>query len=198
MGRSRIKEDQAEDIDFLSEAEHTGIGNASPHHPKLHTLADATSHSDVLITSPVNKNLLSYDSALAKWKNITTKTLADSLQNPLISLSFSNASGGTDYSEISSTSYAVVASFIFQGTTVHLPTFFKAIVSASGASSNNDVRLFDYTNGLEIAAINYTNQAKIVVTSGALSNLPVNPAIFEVQVRKNSTAKARIHFLGLE
>lgn len=67
MARTQISMNQAEQ-GFLTEQEHTGIGNNAPHHPKGHSFHSTEDHTNVESTPPPDGSLPVYESASSLWK----------------------------------------------------------------------------------------------------------------------------------
>lgn len=67
MPRSKIDIHQAEPA-FLSETEHTAIGNSAPHHTRGHSFHNSTAdHTDVNGGSPNDGDAMIYDSVSGNW-----------------------------------------------------------------------------------------------------------------------------------
>lgn len=103
----------------------------------------------------------------------------------------------TDYIEVGNSTYSTIASVIFPGTDLFTPSLFKAILSRSNQSGSSAIRIFDYTNNNEIASITWTPNGKTIYTTSSLLNLPTGPATFEIQARKVSGGKSRVHYVGI-
>jgi len=101
-----------------------------------------------------------------------------------------------------STTYATLGVFIFPGTGVTgVPTKINALVRRNGAATSVNLRIYDVTNAQVIAELTgITNlNADIISGLGALANLPVGEAKFEVQgLRVGGPGGARVFFNGLE
>lgn len=67
MARTQISTNQAEQS-FLTEQEHTGIGNNAPHHPKGHSFHNTSDHVNVESTPPPDGSLPVYEAASGLWK----------------------------------------------------------------------------------------------------------------------------------
>jgi hypothetical protein len=97
---------------------------------------------------------------------------------------------------ISSSSYSVLASFIYGGSTaVGAPTYMKAILHTSATSG--DIKIFDSTNAQTIATKNFTNSTKLIIDLGTLSNIPTGEAIFEVQMKRTGGGNAYLAALNM-
>jgi hypothetical protein len=84
-----------------------------------------------------------------------------------------------------SQNYAVVSSFGFPGSTeVGTPIKIEALVERSGGNSG-DIRVYDSTNALVIAELTaFNGSPKESVDLGAISNIPTNAAVFEIQMSR--------------
>lgn len=92
------------------------------------------------------------------------------------------------YMASSNTTYKVASYFVFPGSiAAGTPSSIKAIATI-GTADSFDARIYDYTNSKVIAEIVGSTNASIVdsVDMGALSNIPSQPATWEVQIRRNS------------
>jgi len=112
-------------------------------------------------------------------------------------IQFSFFSDSNDYVEKGGNTFEVVGNIEFAGTGISTPTEFTIIASRSGSSGSSEVRLFDFTNSLQIALINYTAAGKQIHVDSSLTNLPAGQAILEVQLRKVTGDNTRIHFVKL-
>lgn len=115
----------------------------------------------------------------------------------IIDLSFNDSSGPSV--KTTSTSYTVLGSFIFPGTSQAELDTAKATVTGS-SSPVVSFRIYDFTNALTIAEITgqATTDAKQIFDLGTVSNLPSNPAIFEAQLKKDSGGgSAELHALSM-
>lgn len=102
------------------------------------------------------------------------------------------------YNEYQSTSYVEAATFIFPGTVSFNPSHVKIVTSHSSAASPNSDLELRTTAGLVVCTINWTNVAEAIVTETTLSNLPSTEALLHIWVRKQGTAKARLHFFQMK
>lgn len=112
-------------------------------------------------------------------------------------LQYSFSDNNAPYVETNNASWKIVGSFVFNGTDFVDATNFRVIASGSTEPLNGDIRLFDFTNSIQISIINITT-SNIAVRSSTLTNLPATQAIFEVQTRKNSGGRVRAHFAMVE
>ena len=115
----------------------------------------------------------------------------------IYSLSFYTSS--SPYIEYSSTNWQVAAQFPYIGTTQVAATSLYVITSRNGTSGLSEVRVWDATNSLEVAYISWVEAETTLRLDSTLLNLPVGPAVFELQVKKNATAssKSRMHSMIL-
>lgn len=103
-----------------------------------------------------------------------------------------------DYVEISASVYNSVITTPFEGTNEAQPSLMKIIASVSGGNSVCECRIFDITNSIEIASIQWSNESKLIYTT-SLSNLSATEAIWEVQIKSISGPKnPRLHYIGVE
>lgn len=94
-----------------------------------------------------------------------------------------------------SASWAFVTQFAFGGSADWgSPDQILAISSQSkGGSRTHGVRIYDVTNGNVIAsATGFTHQVLTLIDLGAVSNVPTDPAIWEVQVQKTGSGSMNI------
>jgi predicted deacylase len=100
------------------------------------------------------------------------------------------------------TTYEVVGQFIFAGSAVTgTVTKINSLLRRNGAATSVSLRVYDVTNAQVIAEITgVTNlNADLITDIGAISNVPVGEAKFEIQVlRVGGPAGARAIFSGLE
>jgi len=111
--------------------------------------------------------------------------------------------GVKDYVEVQTTTYEVIASFIFPGTGIATPEDFKCITSLSAAVTADGrgyLRVYDLTNAQVIAEMRSdTVTGKAINSTSTIANLPASEAIFEIQAHKSSVGvgKLRIHYSSL-
>ncbi len=101
-----------------------------------------------------------------------------------------------EYIEVKGSSYTVVGSFAFLGTGTDTPTKFVVTGSREDSSGVVYCRIWDGTNGKEIAILSFTPKSKATYETTSFSNLPAALATFEFQVRETGST-ARIHSMGL-
>jgi hypothetical protein len=174
MPRTRLEFDQANDTEFASQFELDGVkdNNANP--------------AEFVQATMNNWEL---------WKKIneTAQRANDS------NFTYFNPAASKDYIEISSTTYVVVSTFIFRGTTIWTPANARVVCSRSGANGTAYIRLYDATNALQIFEYSFTHETRTMDSVTGFSNLPVNEAIFEMQMRRSASnaGSPRIHAAGL-
>lgn len=99
-----------------------------------------------------------------------------------------------DYEEEESTSWVVLASFVFPGYNILNASLFEIVASRNGDTGLSACRLYDYTNNQQIAYIEWSAEGKDRYIDTNLTNLPQSSsAIFEVQVKRISGSKTRFH-----
>jgi hypothetical protein len=100
-------------------------------------------------------------------------------------------------------SYTAVAQFEFPGTNnlLVVPNQITAVISAASAGSTIGVQIVDVTNGgLVIVQLDPSatiGVSPVIANLGALSNLPANAAVFEIQLRKVTGGQARLSFIRM-
>ncbi len=100
---------------------------------------------------------------------------------------------------VTSESYVILRTFIFRGTDDLncSPIDFVGIVSQEVSDSGGNLQLYDLTNDLEIAIINFSFSDTIIhkVNSSSISNVPSGEAIWQVR-SKVTTAGNDIYIQG--
>ena len=99
---------------------------------------------------------------------------------------------GQPYVEANVASWTTAVAFAYAGSDEFPVGEFIAITSRSAAGGSCDVRLYDVTNGNQIAIINYTEATQEIQSTTTITNLPTGRAIFEIQHRKNDGGKSRV------
>ena len=123
-----------------------------------------------------------------------------------VDITFSTASN--PYKDANSTSLEKLASFIYPGSLSFLPTSYAIVLSrgneGAGVSAGiGTVRLFDYTNSLEIATLTIAAglvKTQVIATGTVTSaNLPTGQALIEVQAKKElgGSDKVNLYFVQL-
>jgi len=87
--------------------------------------------------------------------------------------------------------YTTMGQFIFSGTdNIDEPTAIKASYFGDSGFSNGGIKIFDFTNSLEIANVTgLSSTVDTIVDLGTLSNVPTGLSIFEVQIDPGSGDK---------
>ena len=134
-------------------------------------IADGSQGSGKVLTSDGN--------GLANW---TTPN------NSYLSYNFVQANGGG--METSSITYFRVGTFIYRGSLIdNISQIFTSMYTTNSAGSYR-IRLYDVTNGMTIGTSVSSNTGTIsspeVVSVSTLTNLPVNAAVFEIQIQTSS------------
>ena len=144
--------------------------------------------------------------SVSLYNNTTTTGLwvrEISTTNPAAgAVAFSNSfnTSTTDFVEHNSTAWLVICSFVFRGTAVFTPTEYQIVGSRPTSGGIAQTRIVDFTNaGNIVGTLDFTAAAKSVYTTATLSNLPVDEAVWELQVRKDlaGSDKLRIHAFNL-
>ena len=99
------------------------------------------------------------------------------------------------YVEVNSTTWTTVGHFQFFGTTVFTPTVWEVTGSRNGVSGNAEARLVDINTSLIVASISWSTDTIAIHTTNTVTNLPVAPSVFAVQIRKDAgnAKSARLH-----
>jgi len=134
----------------------------------------------VLRVAPFNKEETPLEFILGKLSGVYSN------------FSYFNTSTKEDKLEWTSSSWQVISSQIYDGTAVAAIQAFRIVGSRSSTSGQAEVRLWDLDNSLEIAKIIYTAEEKAIYETSDISNLPVDPAIIEIQV-KTTGSKSALH-----
>jgi hypothetical protein len=118
------------------------------------------------------------------------------------SMVVSFASGSTKHVTTNSSTYASLAHFIYAGSSVvgDINTFNVNIWKVGGGANGVDVRLVDLSTGLVIAELlNVTSLLESNIQDmGAISNLPTNSSVIEVQGKRNGGVTLYIGSLELQ
>lgn len=70
MPRTKIDEQQGKDPDFLSEQEHTDLGDSAPHHARGHSIHSSADHTDIS-GSPSDGDVLRWNSSTSQWEFVS-------------------------------------------------------------------------------------------------------------------------------
>jgi hypothetical protein len=108
--------------------------------------------------------------------------------NSYLSYNFGQANGSGI--EISSTTFTRVGTFIYRGTlTDSISQIFASMYTTNPVASYR-IRLFDVTNNMTISTSVFSNTGTLplpqIVSISTLTNLPLNGAVFEIQIQTNS------------
>jgi len=94
------------------------------------------------------------------------------------------------YVGTNSTSWTARRYIIFDGTDeLGTPTAVKFLVSTG--SSQCDARLYDETNGNEIASVSTTSGTPTIVTDSSTSNWPASESVLRLDLKRTGGGKAR-------
>jgi len=102
---------------------------------------------------------------------------------------------GQPYSEVTTTSWTTLCAIPFEGSSNYPIAECWAVVSLS-LSGEGAVRVQDITNNQTIVQINWTDSTEHIEI-GALSNVPEDIAVLEIQLRKVTGGKPRLWSLQL-
>jgi hypothetical protein len=108
-------------------------------------------------------------------------TATPNLNNSWIELTFPTVTTNSD-------SYLTVGHFIFHGTdTTGLPDLICVIGGMHDANTVCGVRVYDHTNAqVVVEKLDITASNPTLVDLGPISNLPLDMAVWEIQVRRVS------------
>lgn len=173
MVRSQIENDQARDSDFAYQSE-------------LDQVKDNNEEPPEFVAATMNN-----------WELFKRISQIGNLANDF-NFSFFNPAANKDYVEVNSSSYVLVATFIYRGTGIWTPATVLAGLSRKAGAGTSYLRIYDADNNEVILEHQFTAVARTLYEITSLSNLPTENAFFEVQLRTTSAAGAsRLHALGL-
>lgn len=94
------------------------------------------------------------------------------------------------YCNTTSTSYTTIRRFNFRGTNnTGSPSSIRAVGYVNNASNNAQIRIQDITNSKTICqSATFKNTTSAIIDLGAISNLPENEAIFDIQIKTSSSS----------
>jgi hypothetical protein len=144
---------------------------------------------DLPEVSPIEagKLLQGVDSTSTTWVDMPSGGFGGSGGN-LVSFSYSGKTHSPGL-KCDKTSWTVMASFIYDGTTLSgTPENFK-VLAYSKESKTTYVRLYDYTNNNEIAQLTVNSATRQIWITGTISNLPTGRAIFEIHGKTTESRK---------
>lgn len=117
--------------------------------------------------------------------------------NSEFAISFSSSSSNGTYRAYipyNSTTYGLIGNIYYSGSTYYggNPTQFTIVLSPKTAGGTYNVRLWDFTNSQQIAILNITTSSvvKQAFTTTTFTNIPTDPALWEVQIRAGSSGNA--------
>ena len=87
--------------------------------------------------------------------------------------------------EIRDDTYVVASTILFPGSKrIGWPKYIQAILMADVAATPGDIRIYDLTNSKVIVEkIGINNITPQIIDLGPISNVPNEPAIWEIQIR---------------
>tara|TARA_R100001163_G_C4979748_1_gene136337 strand:- start:52 stop:663 length:612 start_codon:yes stop_codon:yes gene_type:complete len=114
------------------------------------------------------------------------------LKDKFISYTFSrNMTTGSSYTRL--------GTFKFDGSSsarIIDVNYIEILAKKENGSPDYDIRVYDATNNKKICEVkNLSNTGDQVIDMGAITNLPINPAIFEVQARQVGNPKNKNIYL---
>lgn len=144
------------------------------------------------INSPSDKDVLEYQAdGTLKWASQPERASGFSA----ISMAFSDSA--KDYREYTGTSWEVLGTMIFPGTQFFTPSKVRFCVSRNGTNGLAELRVYDFTNSLQVDIVSFSATDKQIVQDTGLMNLSTGMSVWEIQGRVDSpsASKGRIHFV---
>ena len=141
-------------------------------------LSNTNPYSDAIevnFTNPIsNADAITLNNLVATWDNNVISKYDKIVGIPL------SANAG-----INNTTYQRYGIYGYDGSTTIGKIQKITIIGYKDTNvTNYSVKIFDLTNSLTIAEVTFTNTSENIVNMGTLSNIPDNPAIIEIQVKK--------------
>jgi len=162
-------------------------------HPRKHGIDDTDDHTGV--AGSTEDNIVVFDAnGLPKDGGTDIQGAASSGQKTIPFCLVKDA--GEPYVKTSQTVYQIVGHIIFPGTNnIGTPVSVKAIM-LNTTTGTSYLRIFDYTNGNEIAVLSTASNSKVIVTDSTLSSLSTGEAIWEIQIKRDTAGEN--HLFGGE
>ena len=110
----------------------------------------------------------------------------------IFSCSFNIGSNKT-YIENGSSSWRAIAYMVYPGTNVVTASEFIVVGSNNNNSTNSECRVIDLSTNLEVANVSWSVKNIAIYSDGSLANLPASRSLFEIQLRRISGGKSRVH-----
>jgi hypothetical protein len=166
------------------------------------TAEDENSTNIANVSSSVGDHASSHQSGGSDVLNVANLSGVLTNAQKQKALNYCFAAGAEVNAYTSSTSYAVLARFIFLGTTsLGTPTAIKALAFRD-VETTYGIRIYDLTNSNVICELTLqTNITVAIKNMGTLSNLPTGESIFEVQMLRtggNANNEARCSMVLIE
>jgi len=97
-----------------------------------------------------------------------------------------DTSSSSDSISIESKSWTVCSTFIFKGTDISYVDLFKICACTDRSSGCGYIRLYDYTNRIEICSLEVRGNEKKIYSTEKLTTLSTDESIIELQGRRSS------------
>jgi hypothetical protein len=168
----------------------------------LSAAANRFAFSSNVPLAPGDGAVVQYDTTASRWRVVSMGRAIGS-GTTVLNMSFFSGTG-TLYQEGAGTTWEGVGDVIYAGSnTVGSPNTCQVALTRSGTGTCG-VQIVDITNGNAVIAsvdqaVGFSPGATPTLFDlGAITNLPIGPAVFEVQVNSSATqTKCRIHSLVL-
>jgi hypothetical protein len=105
------------------------------------------------------------------------------------------------FKETNNTTYTTMGCYAFDGSNIAgIPYAIKAVAYVGSVAGTVDIRIYDSTNGATISeVIEIAGSTQTINAMSAPANIPAGQAIFEIQVRTNSSStKGRLASIVME
>lgn len=132
------------------------------------------------------------------WEEITTNGGGGAGANGDLVYTFNDTN--SPYVSASTPAFVVMAEIIFLGSGAWgVPTKFEIVAGSKTAGKEVEFKLFDQTNGKELALLTVDSAERVIFDMGVLTDIPVGAAVIEVQGRRlDGGAEAQISNLLME
>lgn len=155
-------------------------GNISNH--------ELDSHIDIPTKPTSGNKILEDQDGVLSWIDTS-----DIFSGKAPSITFAVRDSSKDYIETNLTSWSIMITFCYPGTSGFSPTKFSIVGSRDNNIGTAFCRLYDLTNNQEIGLISWAAKEKAIYSDSDLVNLPSGEAMLEVQIKKSTGSKVRFH-----
>lgn len=137
-------------------------------------------------------------SGYARWADAESVGMCSS-RSKTIEVVFTGIQGADTGCQVNGTKWQRCGVLRFRGTSkMGVPSKFKAIVKHSQSDGTMYVRIMDVTNNNIICEGNRAGNTEGVLDLGALSNLPSNEVILEIQSKESGSSFGFVYSLGID